>query len=171
MTFSSLKGYVSVANNSNLNLSGEITLEVWAKPGTGLGSSQAIIHKGGKTSPSNYQYRLGLTADNHWSGTVYVGAQSIVVTDPGIPSAGRWDHLVLTRSGNTLTLYVNGVSVATAPVVGALNTGNGILAFGRRGTDSADYFTGSIDEVAIYNRALTTSQILAHYSAAMGGGG
>jgi hypothetical protein len=74
----------------------------------------------------------------------------------------------MTRSGNTLTLYVNGVSVATVTTSGKANTSTDILAIGRTGAVSQDCFNGAIDEVAIYNAALPASRVLAHYNAGMG---
>jgi len=86
--------------------------------------------------------------------------------------ANAWYYLALTRTGSTLRLYVNGVNVATntgLPAGGLLDRSSSytpnVLGIGRKISDSPDYFTGSIDEVAVYNTALSDSRITAHYTA------
>jgi hypothetical protein len=168
MTFNG--GYVNVPNKANLDPTGDLTVEAWAKPTT-LGVTQTVVHKGDGTSESGWQYRLSMTSSNHWRGTVYVGGTAYTVTDPNTESAGQWYYLAMTRSGSTLTLYVNGAAVATTTVGGALNSTTGLLAIGRTGSASepswSTYpFAGTIDEVAVYNHALTATRVQAHYAAA-----
>ncbi len=167
MTFNGSYAYINITDNANLNITGDFTLEAWAKLASLDGVSRAVVHKGGTSGYSTWQYRLSVTSGNVWRGTVYIGGKSFDVTDSGTPTLNGWDYLVLTRSGSTPTLYVNGVSVATGTANGALNSGTGILAIGRTGSSSSHYFNGSIDEVAIYGAALSASRILAHYNAAI----
>jgi PKD repeat protein len=163
MSFNGSTGYVAVANRSNLNATGNLTVEAWAKP---AGSkSGAIVHKGGASGNSVWQYRLSLTSSNRWRGTVFSGTTAYTVTDTGTPSTTGWTHLAMTRSGSLLTLYVNGRSVATATVTGATNSSTGLFAIGRTGSSTTDYFNGSVDEVAFYPTALSSSRIFAHYTA------
>jgi len=159
MTFNGSTGYISVPHNANLNITGDITLEAWAKPAVLNWNEGVIVHKGG------YQYRLAVNFTNQWQGGVYINGARFDVTAPTTATAGQWDHIVMTRSGSTLTLYINGVSVATAAASGNLVTTTNILAIGRKGSNSSGYFNGAIDEVAIYNKALTAAQVQAHYAA------
>ena len=158
-------GYVEVKNAANLNYTGDFSIEAWAKPAVINGVGGAIVHKGGPTGNSVWQYRLSLTSGNQWRGTVYVGATSFTVTAPGVATTA-WTYLVLTKSGSTMTLYVNGSPVASATVTGTINTNAGVLAIGRTGASATDYFNGSIDEVAVYPAALAAARITAHYAAA-----
>jgi PKD repeat protein len=169
MSFDGTSGYVSVPNSANLNLTGDLTVEAWVQPGALDGKTRAFIHKGGTGGYPTYQYRIGLTSGNLWRGTVYVGSSNITVTAPGTPSTVGWTHLVMTRSGSTLKLYVNGAAVATATASGVLNTSTGMLAIGRTGAVSVDYFKGSIDEVAVYPTALSAATIAEHYRVGTGG--
>ncbi|MCC7449303.1 MAG: LamG domain-containing protein, partial [Anaerolineae bacterium] len=135
------------------------TLEAWAKPTVLNWNEGAIVHKGG------YQYRIGVNFSNQWQGSVYISGTRLDVTAPTAATVGQWDHIVMTRSGSTLTLYINGVSVATATASGNLVTTSNVLAMGRKGSNSSGYFNGALDEVAIYNKALTAAQVQAHYTA------
>jgi len=159
--------YVSVGNAANLNFVADFSVEAWAKPTVVNGTSGAVVHKGGPSGYSVWQYRLALTSAKQWRGTVFVGNSAITVTAPGSATTA-WTHLVMTKAGTTLRLYVNGVQVASATVGGTLNTSTGILAIGRTGASSADYFNGVVDEVAVYPAALSATRVAAHFSAASG---
>jgi hypothetical protein len=172
MSFNGSTGYVSVATNSNLNMTGDFSVEAWVKPIALDGATHTIVHKGGAfcTSASPYQYRLMLYT-NHWRGVVCIGSNAYTVLDPGTPSTSSWTHLVLTRSGSTLTLYDDGAAAATTTgVSGALDTSSSSLGIGRMGGAAQDYFSGGIDEVAVYNKALSASQIQNHYNVGLGSG-
>jgi hydrogenase maturation factor HypE len=71
-----------------------------------------------------------------------------------------WTHLAATYDGTTLRLYVNGVQASSKAATGAIKVSNGVL---RIGGDSiwGEYFAGQIDEVRVYNKALTAAQIQA----------
>ena len=153
--------YVSVADAANLDYTGDFSIEAWAKPSVINGTAGAIVHKGGSSGIAA-QYRLGLTTSNQWRGTVFVGKnKTVTVTAPAIATTA-WTYLVMTRTGSTLRLYVNGSQAASATVVDPTNTSTGILAIGRTGTASSDYFKGAIDEVALYPTALSAARVAAH---------
>lgn len=168
MSFNGSSGYVGVNSASNLNITGDISLEAWAKPAALNGIGGAVVHKGDASGYTVYQYRLSVTGGNVWRGSVFIGNSAYTVTDTGRPSVGRWDYLVMTRSGSMLTFYVNGVAVASTAATGALNTSSGILAIARTGSYAGDYFNGAIDEAAVYNTALSSARVLAHYNAGKG---
>jgi hypothetical protein len=56
--------------------------------------------------------------------------------------------------------------VASAPIAGAANTSSGGLSIACAGSGSAasSFFNGALDEVAVYNHALSAAQVLAHYT-------
>lgn len=91
------------------------------------------------------------------------------VYSPQFVNDGRWHHGVLTKDGASLALFVDGAAVASLPMTEATyyspsnNTG---VAIGRDGDFSGEYFSGDIDEVAVYNHALTASQVQGHFSLA-----
>jgi hypothetical protein len=69
-----------------------------------------------------------------------------------------WSHLAATYDGSLLRLYVNGAQVAQQPVTGPIRTDGGALRIGGNGLLN-QVFSGQIDEVRIYSRALTAAQI------------
>jgi len=86
---------------------------------------------------------------------------------PGTPLDARgtaqlplntWTHLAVTHDGTTLRLYVNGAQVGSRAVAGSLLTSSGALRIGGNSI-WGEFFQGSIDEVRIYNRALSPGEI------------
>src|SRR5437879_12419831 len=76
----------------------------------------------------------------------------------GVLALNTWAHLAATYDGTTIRLYVNGVQVASRAQTGTIATSTNPLQIGG---DSlyGQYFQGAIDEVRVYNVALTGAQI------------
>ncbi len=172
-----------------LNVSGQITLEAWVKPGVAQGDSARIISHGPPTltdyivaPPENAltnSSEVFLRIDG--AGATYVvGASMAIYTNnvefetstyaasfdvpAGDLGGSDWIHLVGTYDGANWKLYRNGVRVATsAAAVGALPVTGGDWAIGSTGNGWANNFAGDVDEVAIYDTALSDSRIATHY--------
>ena len=85
-----------------------------------------------------------------------------VATSDGAIAAGGAHHVVATRSGTTVTIYVDGASAAqaSAPIVSPL------YGFTIGAANGWGYFAGIIDEPAVYPTALAPAQVGAHFAAA-----
>ena len=71
-----------------------------------------------------------------------------------------WSHLALTYDSVAVRLLVNGAQVATLPLTSPVISSSGPLKIGGNAI-WGEYFKGLIDEVRVYNRALTASEIQA----------
>lgn len=78
-------------------------------------------------------------------------------------SARKWQHLVALRKDNTLQLFLNGAHVGKTEFMEP--TPDGLqLVIGQLYTDSLDrFFVGQLDEIAIYDRALTAREVASHH--------
>lgn len=193
-----LKQWASLNNPSGLNISNQITLEAWIKPDAAQGDRARIVSHGpptitdflGATPVPDFSLtnssEVFLGIDGGGANYV-VGSSAIIYTDSAqistntymasfpVPAVdlggGNWIHLVGTYDGANWKLYRNGAPVTTnAAAVGALPVNDGDWAIGATGNGWANNFAGSVDEVAIYNGALTPSQVQAHYTAGLSGG-
>ncbi|MER5625145.1 LamG-like jellyroll fold domain-containing protein [Streptosporangium sp. NPDC002544] len=135
---------------SSLRLTSAMTVEAWVNP-TDSGSSQVLVNKGTSYSLAGFR---GSSASVHTS-TAYQ------VTGPILPPY-TWSHLATTYDGQTLRLYVNGAMVASRPVQGAIMATAAPLAISRGG--------GLVDEVRIYDTALSEAQINADMTRPVTGG-
>ena len=71
-----------------------------------------------------------------------------------------WTHLAVTYDGAMLRLYVNGTQVGSQAMTGSMVTSTGALRVGGNSV-WGEFFQGQIDEIRIYNRALTQAQVQA----------
>lgn len=86
---------------------------------------------------------------------------------PFYPDLNTWYHVALVRNGGALSAYVNGVLAGTNSINANILDANATLTIGQ--AEGIGYVNGMIDELAIYNRALTGTEIASIYSA--GGAG
>jgi hypothetical protein len=96
-----------------------------------------------------------------------VGSDNIVSTSQVTP-LNQWTQLAVTQSGSIGSLYVNGVVVASGtniPIASVTRDNNYI---GRSNYPSDSYLDGEISQLRMYNRALSSSEILADYNTMMG---
>lgn len=153
--------------------SSTFTVEAWFRTTTGGGK---IVGFGNQrtTSSTSYDRHLFLTND----GAVVFGVRQSTareVVSPATYLDGRWHHVVGTFGAasptNGMRLYVDGVLVASRTDV---TTAQAYAGYWRIGFDNlADwpsapgnyYFTGDLDEVAVYPTALTATRVAAHYNA------
>ncbi|HEV8280698.1 MAG TPA: LamG-like jellyroll fold domain-containing protein [Candidatus Limnocylindrales bacterium] len=134
------------------------TIEAWVKPNAAQ-ISNAIAGRflaGGAMIWVDGNGNYGLA---HNAGGSYVTSQVQ-------PVPGRWDHVVGTWDSVTdvATLYVNGRPVASTFASAAPGTGAAAFEIGSNSNGTAGtFFDGSIDEVALYDRALSPAEIAGHY--------
>ena len=101
-------------------------------------------------------------------GVSYNGAK-VVASGPGLNN-GQWHHAVGTFGGGTMRLYVDGVEVGSLPGVPMAGAYIGVWRVGGDNLNgwpnrpSSDYFNGTIDEPAVYPRALTAAEIAQNYA-------
>ncbi|HEY6891606.1 MAG TPA: LamG-like jellyroll fold domain-containing protein [Solirubrobacter sp.] len=119
-----------------------MTVEAWVYP-TRRGGSLALRETKHGASWSLYQDEVGVGA------TFARGAA---------PKLNRWTHLAMTYDGTTLRRFVNGVPAGTRAAKGALAAGAYPLRFGGNAVWK-EWFKGRLDEVRVYDRALTPAQI------------
>jgi hypothetical protein len=121
----------------------------------------------------DFAYELALQCGTNDVQTALGTTTQPWVWDVATPvSLNTWHHYASTWDGATVVLYVDGVPIASWPSTGQFNqtsSGEGIGCFHvpQDGTPSANitgFFSGVIDEVAIYRRALSAAEIASYYA-------
>ncbi|MFA5795455.1 MAG: DUF2341 domain-containing protein [Candidatus Brocadiia bacterium] len=155
LSFDGTSNYVSMSSIQGIP-SGNSTyaMEVWIKPN--LMGTYGIVGWGtwGTTNATN---ALRLTASgllNYWWGN------DLSITANNLAD-GNWHHVVAQFDGLTRSIWVDGIQKGSDTPVGH----NAVVSNFRIGsTNNKEYFPGFIDEVRIYNKALTASEILTRYN-------
>jgi hypothetical protein len=154
--------HVSVLNSSSLDIPAAIAIEAWIKP-TALpaaGSFASVV-----TKPESYSLqfngpRLEFTL-------IQFGVRQRLQAPVGAIAAGQTYHVVATFDGTTRRLFVNGAEVANSPLTGSATSSASGLAIGSW-DGQQEFFAGSIDDVAVYDRALPAARVAAHYTEGAG---
>ncbi|MBI2327901.1 prepilin-type N-terminal cleavage/methylation domain-containing protein [Candidatus Curtissbacteria bacterium] len=166
LSFNGTTNYVSAPDSPSLSVTGNtITLAAWIKPSR-TGANEQVVGKWGAGQDS-YQFRIN--SNNGCNSTTNritfrVESNSNCVLSNTALTAGPWWHVVGTYDGANLKIYINGELDATAALITNLTDKTGSFSVGRN--DDGNYFQGVVDDVRIYNSALTAAEITNLYNAA-----
>ncbi len=126
----------------------------------------------GNVAPDNFEWYLGLFNPNMEWGVhrgQYSWSQIQIPTSSAYPDLNSWYHIVGVKINGVLNLYINGLLVGSVnqEIQGALTT-NLPLSFGWF-TGTAQYMHGKLDDIGIWNRALTEEEITSlHFGSSLG---
>ncbi|MFL5912917.1 MAG: LamG-like jellyroll fold domain-containing protein, partial [Gaiellaceae bacterium] len=155
-TFNGTTGWVSVPAMSSLNTGDTFTFEGWVKRGTTGGTSNQVI-----ASKQGSAWTLLFNTANKL--VLQSGATTIATSTGSVADTTSWHHVAVTKSGSSVHLFVDGTDVTGAVTNVTLANSTSPLAFGQSG-GSANWLNGTLDDVALYNAALTATQIGSHYT-------
>jgi Concanavalin A-like lectin/glucanases superfamily/Domain of unknown function (DUF1929)/Bacterial Ig domain len=156
LSFNGTSAWVTVPDTAALHLSTGMTVEAWVRPAATSGWRSVLTkERGGGLSYALYGYAGAAKPPGVYGNTG--GSDAGASAGSALP-LNTWSHLAGSYDGSTLRLYVNGVQVATQPVTGALVSSTAPLRIGGNSV-WGEYFSGLIDDVRVYNRALTPTEI------------
>ena len=161
LTFNGTTSNVWINDAPILHLTNGMTLEAWVYPTSTTARYRDVIYKG----DDNYY----LEATSPQAGAPLAGGTftSDLVGTSALP-VNTWSYLAATYDRSTLRLYVNGVQVASKSATAAMAVSSNPLQIGGN-MIYGSYYNGVIDEVRIYNRALTQAQIQSDMNTPVGG--
>ncbi len=153
--------YISVPHNAMFNFSNGITIEAWLK--TANSANTYIITKG----EDSFFLSLGGGLSNNKLAFYLYGVSGDWLRGTSDLNDGQWHHVAATYDGSAQKIYVDGVMQNSTG--GGLNIlqGTSPVSIGARG--SSNPFSGALDEVSLYNRALSAAEIQAIYNAGSAG--
>lgn len=162
LSFDGTDDYVAIAHSNSLALVGDMTIAVWMKV-TDFSGYRGILGKTASSVPAPYDFYLqisnGLPYLYRGNGTTYAAVAGTVA-----PATGIWQHVVVTMSGTTVTHYLNGATNGSGTLSTTTTDTSQAVRIGSR-NDGGTMMKGGLDEVRIYNRAFTESEIVALYNA------
>jgi len=160
LNFDGTDDYININDSNSLDITKAITISVWVKPFISTAQYERIVSK-----TRTGAYAFGIQSGNKALFTANIGeiGQVPIVANTTIPN-NVWTHLLVTYDGSIIKYYFNGQSDGTAipSPTGDIGTNNSNLTIGSEGLST--FFPGQIDDVRIYNYALTSEQIKQVYN-------
>jgi hypothetical protein len=154
-SFDGVNDRIDIGDSATLDLTGAFTLEAWVYPTATSGWRTVIL----KEQTNGLTYALYARENTaRPSGWVNTGGVDQSVAGATALPLNTWTHLVTTFDGSALRLYVNGILVQTSAASGAAAVSTGALRIGGNAI-WGEYFKGRIDEVRVYNRALSPAEV------------
>ena len=158
LAFDGVNDSISVPDAPSLDLTTGMTLEAWAFPTTLAARWRTVLFK---ERAGNLVY--GLYANRNTSvptaEATIGGSVRGVVGGSQIP-LNAWTHLAATYDGTMLRLFVNASQVGQLLAPGSIAVSTGLLKIGGNGI-WGEWFIGVLDEIRVYNRALTVEELVA----------
>ena len=156
LVFNGSSALVTVKDAASLHLTSGMTLEAWVSPTAVTSAWRDTVYKGN----DNYYLSATSTHSKDPAGGGTFGSSNANVYGTAALAVNTWTHLAVTYDGAHLLFYVNGTQVSSVARTGSLATSTNPLQIGG---DSlyGQHFAGTIDEVRVYNVALTAVQVQA----------
>lgn len=158
LEFDGIDNYTLVGDK--VDLAGSFTASSWVKPegSNNLGTDKTIVAK----NNGSVGYKLFLTDANYVGFSVGTNASDRIDSNTQLPD-NIWHHIAVTYNGTTANIYIDGVldntKILTSPVANGSKLAIGAVYIDK--SNIVDYFKGGIDEIRIWDQALTVDQI--HY--------
>jgi len=152
--------YVNCGNGPSLQLQDAITMAFWFKVEAFQNTWEGFMAKGDDSYRTSRGGGTGDATHMGISGTSVGGGNgwfngTVIVTD------NQWHHMAATYDGAEGRIYIDGVLDVTSPGTGQINISNYDLYIGENSQATGRFFHGLLDDVRIYDGALTEEQIQA----------
>ena len=162
LSFNGIDDQVVVTDSASLDLTNGMTVSAWVYPLALNGWGTVVM----KETSDDLAYAL--YADNGSSrpaGYVKIGGSTYSVTGNSSLALNLWTHLALTYDGTTLRLFVDGVEQDNRALTGSIEVSSQPLRIGGNTVWSTEDFNGRLDEVRVFNRALSLAELQASIDA------
>ncbi|NOR85765.1 hypothetical protein GQ473_06630 [archaeon] len=163
LEFDGIDDFVGISNSNNLKISGPITIMAWVYVDSVYGDGSRIIDK--ISSGANEGYALSLANPTTVIAN-FAGLSDWSVTATTANMISKWSYITGTYNNSDICIYVNGENKNCESSTGSISIGDDNIYVG----DAVNYirpFNGTIDEVKIWNRALSEQEIKASYDAGL----
>lgn len=154
--------FVEIPNHASLNPSTNLTVEAWVYPRVPNDSVSAPILKKADGAAG---YSLEMYPDNTVRFFVYITGTGWVASSPAYLPPNLWTHVAGVFDGNSLVLSTNGTARLAITAHGQIAAASASLEIGQDPSNAGRHFNGLVDEAAVYNTALSSSQVQAIYGA------
>jgi len=163
-SFDGISNYIYASPDSQLNIINSFSLSLWLKwngdAGAGNDGSQSIVDKSYSGNDMNYRLAIEETNKTLGSHLAFLSGSSEVHSNNPI-TIGAWHHVLITYANPTLTIYIdNEIDYTnTSFILQSVNNGPLLIGDDNLPNTYERFFNGVVDEVRIYDRALSVSEV------------
>jgi hypothetical protein len=162
-------GYVAVPDSAAVSMTGAFTVEAWINP-KDVCQQYAVVEKYDAPAYNGYAVRMG-PGGRLSALTLAQNGSLAVANGSSVVAPHEWHHVVAVYDGTTISIYLDGRLDGSVATTVAPADGTASLKLGARGDDAGTRLSGLLDEVAVYDHALTADQVARHYTAGTAGAG
>ena len=155
----STDAYGTIPSNANLTFADSFTICFWTIPNASVASQAVLFQKSGEWEirMAGIRVRFNVNGIGNVQGDMDIGGRNCVVC--------VYEQFV---SGSELRLYVNNELVDTETDASQISDTNQTITMGKRGSGSPRNYYGDIDEIHVYNKALSETEISDYYNDGLG---
>jgi hypothetical protein len=159
ISFNGSNNYITMGNVAAMNSLSQFSAMIWMKT-TSMSAVQTVFGK-------ELQFKFEIPGDGSHI-MAYVahnsGSWDCTPTLSTTVSSNTWVHLTMTYNGTIVRLYVNGAADVTCALSGAIASSGNPYQLSGWGGGANEVFSGILDEVTVWNKALTAAEITKIYS-------
>ena len=176
-SFDGVDDYIEVNNSTSINsLINDFSLSIWYSTSTSISSdNRNLLCKSQGAGPLNkwivmksngtgfYPEGIGLISNPVLNSTSFNG---FIYTSNVVPN-NQWHNISIVKESNNLKIYINGSLIQTSPITNSLNLNTANLRIGGDEISSVNndhFWSGLLDDIGIWNRALTATEIQQLYT-------
>ncbi|MFM7203815.1 MAG: MopE-related protein, partial [Myxococcota bacterium] len=160
---------VTIADSASLSMVGAKALSymAWIKYASPCNSDRGMI----LNKEHTYEMGIQCATGDYFQEAIQLSDGSWFWTGGTSVTRNQWAHVTVVWDGSKVTQYLNGVVAGTRNLTGVVSDRATGMGIGCRSVDeagttsSSSFFNGVLDEVAVYNRALSASEILSYVNA------
>lgn len=167
-SFDGVDDYVAIPHHPAQNTGAQITIDAWVyrnSPRVGA----TIFQKRSPANVGGYVFEVTGQDDRQLQFVLMIDGTYHFATSPPVLTVGTWQHVAATYDGQMMRIYVDGNEVIGVPQSGTVDPTEDPVVIGRNEVYHGFAWDGKIDEVELFNRALSRSEILAIYNAGSAG--
>ncbi len=147
--------YVNLSSEGSMFSTNSFTYSVWINP-VSTGTSRIFLdNRDGGDDGTAFYVSPGDNLDCLYNSTSS-GTYALTM--------GVWTHVVCTSDGSTLSLYVNGIKRSSASISGDISESTNARIGARSFTSATNFYNGLLDELKVYNFALTSDEVKLEYN-------
>lgn len=149
--------YLSIADNTSLSLTGNMTISFWFRYTAAPAATQYLIAK--RTGASGRSYSIQILSTGYLVFTAYAdGSTATNITTAIVAPTNTWNFVTATHNnGSNITLRINNETPVSATLTGGIY--DSLAAFSVGSIVGASSFSGDIDELGVYTRVLSTDEL------------